>query len=120
MPRKEGHVEPQGLTRHFNEALILTSLARGAKHGYQLALDVEERSGGRFGFKHGTLYPILHKLEKEGKIKGAWLKDDSKRKRKQYSLTAQGRTKRTVTGRVMPEPGVSVTAGGMGVGVEGR
>ena len=26
-----------------------------------------------------------------GKIKGAWLKDDSKRKRKQYSLTAQGR-----------------------------
>ena len=91
MPRKEGHVEPQGLTRHFNEALILTSLARGAKHGYQLALDVEERSGGRFGFKHGTLYPILHKLEKEGLIEGAWSDEGQRGKRKKYALTADGR-----------------------------
>ena len=91
MPGKEGHVEPQGLTRHFNEALILTSLARGAKHGYQLALDVEERSGGRFGFKHGTLYPILHKLEKEGLIEGAWSDEGQRGKRKKYALTGAGR-----------------------------
>lgn len=83
-------VEPQNLTRHFNEALILSSLARGPKHGYQLALDIEERSGGRFGFKHGTLYPILHKLEKEGLIVGAWSDEGQRGKRKRYAPTRDG------------------------------
>ena len=84
-------LETQNLSKHCNEDLILAILKDGNKHGYQLALEIEEKSGRYFRFNHGTLYPILHKLEKEGKIKGAWLKDDSKRKRKQYSLTAQGR-----------------------------
>lgn len=84
-------VEPQGLTKHFHEALILSSLNRGPKHGYQLALDIEERSGGRFGFKHGTLYPILHKLEKDGLIEGAWSDEGQRGKRKSYRLTRDGK-----------------------------
>ena len=91
MSPKEPKLESQTLPRHFNEALILSSLRSGAKHGYQLALDIEERSSGRFGFKHGTLYPILHKLEKDGLIEGAWSTEGKRGKRKQYQLTPDGR-----------------------------
>jgi DNA-binding PadR family transcriptional regulator len=88
---KEAVVQTQSLAKHFNEALILSSLADGPKHGYQLALDIEERSGGRFGFKHGTLYPILHKLEKDGLIAGAWSDEGRRGRRKRYQLTRDGR-----------------------------
>lgn len=91
MSPKEPNLEPQNLTKHFNEALILAALRKGPKHGYQLALDIEEGSGGRFGFKHGTLYPILHKLEKDGLIEGAWSDEGQRGKRKRYQLTREGR-----------------------------
>lgn len=84
-------IEPQSMTRHCNEALILAILSGGERHGYQLALEIEERSGGFFTFNHGTLYPILHKLEKDGLIKGAWKREGPKRKRKIYALTARGK-----------------------------
>jgi DNA-binding PadR family transcriptional regulator len=70
----------------------------GKKHGYQLALEIEERSSGFFRFNHGTLYPILHKLEREGMIRGTWSGDDLRRKRKSYSLTPKG--KRYLDGQV--------------------
>ncbi len=83
--------ETQNLTRGCNELLILGVLTDGKKHGYQLALELEERSDGFFRFNHGTLYPILHKLEKDGLIRGQWKEESSRRKRKLYSLTAKGR-----------------------------
>lgn len=84
-------LEPQNLAKNCNEALILSILAGGKKHGYQLALEIEERSGGYFTFNHGTLYPILHRLEKEGMIRGSWIDGGQKRKRRIYSLTGKGR-----------------------------
>ncbi|MCP4659047.1 MAG: PadR family transcriptional regulator [bacterium] len=84
-------VEIQNLTRSCNEALILAVLSTGPRHGYQLALEIEERSGGEFRFNHGTLYPILHKLEKDGLITGDWQQEAAKRKRKSYALTKAGR-----------------------------
>jgi PadR family transcriptional regulator PadR len=84
-------VEAQNLTRSCNEALLLAALAEGPKHGYQLAVEIERRGGGLFRFKHGTLYPILHKLEKDGLIRGAWSDAGQKRKRKSYALTDRGR-----------------------------
>lgn len=83
-------VEIQNMTKSCNEALILASLSGGAKHGYQLALEIEKRSHGSFKFNHGTLYPILHKLEKDGLIRGEWSGDGAGRKRKSYSLTRKG------------------------------
>ena len=79
--------EVQNLTKNCNESLILAVLNREKKHGYQLALEIEERSSGLFKFNHGTLYPILHKLEKEGLIKGIWKQEGLKRKRKYYNIT---------------------------------
>jgi PadR family transcriptional regulator len=80
----------QGFARDINELLVLSTLRSDAKHGYQIALDVEAESNGLFRFRHGTLYPILHRLEEEGLIRGSWSKGGGRRK-KVYSLTAAGR-----------------------------
>jgi DNA-binding PadR family transcriptional regulator len=85
----EKDFDVQGFARDINELLVLATLRTEAKHGYQVALDVESDSNGLFRFKHGTLYPILHRLEEEGLIKGSWSKDGGRR-RKVYSLTAAG------------------------------
>ncbi|MFH1754247.1 MAG: PadR family transcriptional regulator [Candidatus Latescibacterota bacterium] len=92
-------IETQNLSKDCNEALILGVLLCGRKHGYQLVLEVEDSSRGYFKFNHGTLYPILHKLEKEGLIDGSWIKEGSKRKRKMYALTSKGR--KYITGRMV-------------------
>jgi PadR family transcriptional regulator PadR len=89
--KKRTRIETQNLAKHCNEDLILAILSGGTKHGYQLALELEERSGSYFRLNHGTLYPILHKLEKDGMIRGAWSDEGPKRKRRQYMLTAKGR-----------------------------
>ena len=83
-------LDTQNLTRRCHEALILAVVEEGPHHGYQLALEIEERSRGYFRFNHGTLYPILHKLESEGLIVGAWDASSGGRRRRQYSLTDAG------------------------------
>lgn len=81
----------QALPKYCNEVLILSCLFKAKKHGYQIALEIEEKSEGLFKLNYGTLYPILHKLEKEGMIKGVWKHEGPKRKRKYYSITSQGK-----------------------------
>lgn len=78
------------LSKRINELLVLAVLDHGPAHGYQIALSVEERTGGAFSFQHGTLYPILHRLEAEGRLRGEWRGE--RRRRKTYHLTADGRT----------------------------
>lgn len=80
----------QGFARDIHELLVLSTLREEAKHGYQIALDVEGDSNGLFTFRHGTLYPILHRLEEEKLIRGSWSKDGG-RKKKVYALTPQGK-----------------------------
>lgn len=86
-----GDFDVQRFARDINELLVLSTLREGAKHGYQIALDVESESNGLFHFQHGTLYPILHRLEKDGLIKGSWASGGGRRK-KEYRLTAAGRS----------------------------
>lgn len=84
--------DSQSFGRKINELLVLHELDRAPLHGYQVALEIEERSGGYFQFNHGTLYPILHRLDKEGRISGRWTNPDKGRPRKEYVLTEAGRT----------------------------
>jgi PadR family transcriptional regulator, regulatory protein PadR len=117
--------DSQGLGRRVNELLLLSALRRRPAHGYQLALEIEEQSGGYFSFNHGTLYPILHRLETEGLIAGEWSDPDTGRPRKQYSLTEAGRTRlaegvrewRNLSRRL---DSFLDTGGARGEGLEGR
>ena len=86
-------LDTQAFAKRINELLVLSALRDEAKHGYQIALDLEERSGGLFNLQHGTLYPILHRLEAEGLIRGAWSTGDGQRRRKEYVLTRPGRAR---------------------------
>lgn len=78
------------LSKQVNELLVLATLRTGPAHGYEIAMAVERDSGGSFSFQHGTLYPILHRLEKDGLIQGGW-DEASGRRRKVYGLTSKGR-----------------------------
>ncbi len=78
------------LSKRINELLVLAVLESGPAHGYRIALSVEERTGGLFAFQHGTLYPILHRLQAEGHLLGEWYGEG--RRRKTYRLTGTGRT----------------------------
>jgi DNA-binding PadR family transcriptional regulator len=90
----------QAFARDINELLVLSTLRGGPKHGYQIGLDVEAESNGLFRFRHGTLYPILHRLEEGGLIRGSWSKGRGRR-RKIYALSAAGeRHLKGETGRV--------------------
>jgi DNA-binding PadR family transcriptional regulator len=88
---KKSKFELQNLSRSCNEVVVLTFIEEGPKHGYQLAVDSDEKADGYFRFQHGTLYPILHKLEKQGLIKGVWSNEGPRGKRKSYRLTRKGR-----------------------------
>jgi PadR family transcriptional regulator PadR len=59
-------------------------------YGYQIVKDLEKRSNGYFHFKEGTLYPALHRLEKEGFLKSKWQKLPNGQARRYYYMTRKG------------------------------
>ena len=70
---------------------MLGILSEGDSYGYAIIKRVSELSGGALQWTDGMLYPVLHRLERLGYIKGRWGTSESGRKRKYYALTAQGR-----------------------------
>ncbi|MCB1022570.1 MAG: PadR family transcriptional regulator [Bryobacterales bacterium] len=72
--------------------MVLKTLeAMGPQHGYGIARRVEQVSEDLLSINHGTLYPILLKLEQEGSIESEWGVSDNNRKAKFYSITKAGR-----------------------------
>jgi PadR family transcriptional regulator PadR len=63
----------------------------GPQHGYGIARRIEQISGDLLSVNHGTLYPVLLKLEQEGCIKSEWGASENKRSAKFYTLTKSGR-----------------------------
>lgn len=70
--------------------LVLRILSEGPQHGYGLILAIRERSGALVEFTEGTIYPLLHTLEREGLLSAEWEVLPSGRRRKVYSLTNMG------------------------------
>ena len=71
--------------------LVLSILSEGESYGYAIIQRVRELSGGGIEWTDGMLYPVLHWLEDQGYVRGAWRKAESGRKRKYYSLKPEGR-----------------------------
>ena len=72
-------------------ALILAIIAEGDTYGYAILKRVSELSVGQMQWTDGMLYPVLHRLERQGHIEGTWGAAESGRKRKYYRITKEGR-----------------------------
>ena len=71
--------------------LTLMALLDSPKHGYEVAKFIEERSNGFFRMPFGTLYPILHGLEKLGLVTVEVKEEKTGRPKKIYKLTRAGK-----------------------------
>ena len=78
------------LLKGSTETLLLSLLASEPMYGYQVVKEIEERSSGYFRFKEGTLYPALHRLEKDALVQGRWDTSPSGQSRRYYHITAKG------------------------------
>jgi transcriptional regulator len=79
------------LKRGSTELLILALLEERARHGYDIAQLIDQRSGGEISFHVATLYPTLYRLEDRGLIEGRWVERAGQRRRRYYRITAAGR-----------------------------
>ncbi len=72
--------------------MVLRTLdTMGPQHGYGLASRIEQISEDRLSVNHGTLYPVLLKLEHEGAIKSSWGASENNRRARFYRITPAGR-----------------------------
>lgn len=71
------------------DLLLLAILADGPAHGYAVIESLRSRSGGTFDLPEGTIYPALHRLERQGLLRSDW-SEDSTRRRRVYQLTLKG------------------------------
>jgi PadR family transcriptional regulator, regulatory protein PadR len=79
------------LKRGSTEVLILALLEERARHGYELARLIDERSRGEISFHAASLYPTLYRMEEKDLIEGRWVEKAGQRRRRYYRLTPAGR-----------------------------
>lgn len=84
-------METQARKNGSAELLILAQLEARDRHGYEIAMQIERRSGGAVSFQAASLYPVLYRLEREGLVVGRWVEAPGQRRRRYYRLTATGR-----------------------------
>src|SRR5271168_1987461 len=71
--------------------LILKTLAGGPNHGFGIALHIQTVSEGLLRVEEGSLYPALHRLERDKFVKASWIQTENGRRARIYKLTASGR-----------------------------
>lgn len=79
--------------------IVLALLAEEENYGYAILQRVRELSGGRMEWTDGMLYPVLHRLERQGWIASRWQQAESGRRRKYYRITRSGRKQLTAERR---------------------
>ena len=75
--------------------LVLAILAEGDSYGYAIIKRVAELSGGHLQWTDGMLYPVLHRLERQGHVAAKWSAAENGRRRKYYRITREGRAQLT-------------------------
>ena len=70
--------------------LVLLALQREPMHGYAIAQIIRNRSGEVLSVETGSLYPALHRLERQKWVKSEWKLTESKQRAKYYQLTSLG------------------------------
>ena len=73
------------------DMLVLQTLRWGARHGYGIGQSIRAGSDDILQVETGSLYPALHRLERQGWVRSEWKQSENKQRAKYYSLTASGR-----------------------------
>jgi transcriptional regulator len=74
------------------DLLILALVDEQARHGYDIARQIEERSSGTLRFTLASLYATLYRLEERGLIRGRWVERAGQRRRRYYRITETGKS----------------------------
>jgi len=73
------------------DMLILQTLQWGAQHGYGISQAIRTRSGEVLQVETGSLYPALHRLERQGWVRSEWKLTESNQRAKYYRITTTGK-----------------------------
>lgn len=76
--------------------MVMQALRTGPANGYEIAKAIGRLSDDILAVDHGSLYPALHRLEKNGLIAGKWEISSTNRRARFYRLTAAGRKQLTL------------------------
>lgn len=79
------------LLKGSTDHLLLSLIEQEPTYGYQLIKEIGKKSDGYFQFKESTLYPALHRLERDGLITGKWERLPNGQERRYYYLSEAGR-----------------------------
>ncbi|WP_026908726.1 PadR family transcriptional regulator [Paucisalibacillus globulus] len=79
------------LVKGSTSLLVLQLLNERDMYGYELVKEMDQRSEHNFQMKEGTLYPALHKLEKQEYIECYWQNQEKGPARKYYRITTEGK-----------------------------
>jgi PadR family transcriptional regulator, regulatory protein PadR len=88
MARYQNRIE---LLQGTLDLLILRTLQWGPQHGHGIKVAIRTGSDEVLQVDHGSLYPALHRLERQGWIASAWKLTENQQRAKYYRLTASGK-----------------------------
>jgi PadR family transcriptional regulator PadR len=91
MSRRDASQQRLELMQGTLDMLILRTLQWGPQHGHGIGLAIRAHSQEVLQIDHGSLYPALHRLEKQGWIDAEWNTTENKQRAKYYRLTAAGK-----------------------------
>jgi PadR family transcriptional regulator, regulatory protein PadR len=89
--KKSGYQNRIELLQGTLDMLVLQTLCWGPQHGYGISQAIRSGSGEVLQVETGSLYPALHRLERQGWIKAEWKQSENKQRAKYYNLTASGK-----------------------------
>jgi len=90
-PKKEVYQNRIELLQGTLDMLILQTLQWGPQHGYGISQSIRGQSGEVLQVETGSLYPALHRLEKQGWVTSQWKQTESNQRAKFYHLTLTGK-----------------------------
>ncbi|HYW43118.1 MAG TPA: PadR family transcriptional regulator [Bryobacteraceae bacterium] len=91
MATREGYMNRIELLQGTLDMLVLQTLSWGPEHGYGVGRAIRSGSGEVLQVETGSLYPALHRLEKQGWIRSEWRASEHNQRAKYYQLTAAGK-----------------------------
>ena len=91
MPKREPYRNRIEVLQGTLDLLILQTLQWGPQHGHGIGQAIRVNSQDALQVEHGSLYPALHRLERQGWLESEWKTSDANRRAKYYKLTVQGK-----------------------------